>query len=219
MLTATALLWVSPGHGGDKVFGSNTPAVRGSKGGNITLFPDTAETPPDSRLPLPYPTTGEAEGVTQGSRKGKAEPEPGSSLSLGFIQRGRNSSVRSNSLLGGDKAAIRNGDLSAPGGPLEQSHGDGRNVLQADPSVDFPPIKAEPFPGEYLPGGEDPANAEAPLMKKMPPGPEVSGKPASSSGDGGEEPAAAGRPRPGKMDSVVPSLGIPDPKNSEGGDK
>lgn len=219
MLTAAALLWASPGYGGDKVFGAKTPVVKGGGDGSVPSFPDPAETPSHDPLPLPYPSMGEAEDTSRASRKGKAEPVPGSSLPFGFIRRGRNSSVRSNSLLGEDKAAIRNGDLSAPGGPLEQSHGDGRNVLQADPSVPFLPVSAEPFPGDYLEGGEDPADAEPLPMKKTPPKSEVNGKPSSPSGDGGKEPATDGSQRLRRMHSVVPAAGMPDPGSPTGGGK
>lgn len=76
-------------------------------------------------------------------------------LSYGWTRRGLNTNVRSNAILGSDRAVIE--QAQSQGGTyvadsLAGNHSDGWEVLQADASVVWMAVAADPYPGDILVG-------------------------------------------------------------------
>lgn len=69
-------------------------------------------------------------------------------LSYGWTRRAHNANARSTTVLMADRAARAAPDAR---GPLAGNHPDGWNVLQADASVRWLGLDADPFPGTWLP--------------------------------------------------------------------
>ena len=76
-------------------------------------------------------------------------------LSYGWTRRGLNTNVRSNTKLGADRAVIAEAESQSgtgTGDALVGNHSDGWEVLQADASVIWMAVAADPYPGSILVG-------------------------------------------------------------------